>query len=102
MLLQRLRAHREDLTAAYGAETIAALDSVFTTCARTGEPHYLLMTARRSWPQPPFAARTHDPNRTLHFLSASRCAGLNRSGLVVTAYVSGAVARRARGSAMAG
>ncbi|WP_367127578.1 cyclopropane-fatty-acyl-phospholipid synthase family protein [Saccharothrix sp. HUAS TT1] len=48
MLLERLRAHRDDLTAAYGAETIAALDSVFSNCARTGEPHYMLMTAHRS------------------------------------------------------
>ncbi|PSL44105.1 ubiquinone/menaquinone biosynthesis C-methylase UbiE [Saccharothrix carnea] len=48
MLLERLRAHRDELTAAYGAETVAALDSVFTNCARTGEPHYMLMTAYRS------------------------------------------------------
>ncbi|NUT51151.1 MAG: methyltransferase domain-containing protein, partial [Saccharothrix sp.] len=47
MLLERLREHREDLTAAYGAETVDALDSVFTNCARTGEPPCLLMTARR-------------------------------------------------------
>lgn len=47
MLLERLRAHREELTAAYGAETVDALDSVFTNCARTGEPHYMLMTAYR-------------------------------------------------------
>lgn len=48
MLLERLRAHREELSAEYGAETVAALDSVFTNCARTGEPHYMLMTAYRS------------------------------------------------------
>ncbi|MFD0204370.1 MULTISPECIES: SAM-dependent methyltransferase [Saccharothrix] len=48
MLLERLRAHREELTAEYGAETVAALDEVFTNCARTGEPHYMLMTAYRS------------------------------------------------------
>lgn len=48
MLLERLRAHRDELVAEYGDEAIAALDSVFANCIRTGEPHYMLMTARRS------------------------------------------------------
>ncbi|MFI9005800.1 methyltransferase domain-containing protein [Actinosynnema sp. NPDC053489] len=47
LLLERLRANREVLAAEYGTEVVDALDSVFDNCARTGEPHYMLMAAQR-------------------------------------------------------
>jgi SAM-dependent methyltransferase len=47
-LLERLSQFRRELENEYGAEAVAALESVFRNCAESGEPNYMLMTAQRS------------------------------------------------------
>jgi SAM-dependent methyltransferase len=47
-LLERLNQFRSELEDEYGSEAVAALESTFKNCAESGEPNYMLMTARRS------------------------------------------------------